>query len=230
MPLRYADELLRRKPVQSHTRKSIESMVRARDHDDASLSLALRDTGLVPSSLETDPSIIYVLRWDSQIIYCNRAWDKFALENGGDALIRANILGTTLQAILPQPIFQFYQHAFNQVLSTGTSWAHDYECSSSGLYRRFRMQVLRLSGPHLLVMNSLKIQETHRSDVLASDADATYIDEHGILTLCCNCRRALRVDSKDEEIWNWVPRFIEKPPKKVSHGLCKICYPSFIQA
>ena len=220
--------LLGGEPLQSHAERLIEMMARAKEPELPSLKLALRDTGLAAATLETDPSIIYVVQRDSRIIYCNRAWDKFALENGGDTLIRANVLGTNVQDVLPEPLLQFYQDAFKQVLSTGTSWAHDYECSSPGLYRLFRMQVLRLSGSHLLVMNSPRIQENHLVDVFASAQDATYIDEHGILTLCCNCRRARRVDFADKEVWDWVPRFIEKPPTKISHGLCRICFPSFI--
>lgn len=216
-------------PSRKPSQRLIEIMVRAQEQDDTSLKSALRGTGLTRSTLETDPSIIYVLKDDLRIIYCNPAWDRFALENGGDTLIRANVLGTNVMDVLPQSIFQFYQGAFHQVISTGTSWAHDYECSSPRLYRIFRMQILRLSGSHLLVMNSPKIEELHLADDLASNADAAYIDEHGILTLCCNCRRARRVDAADQEVWNWVPRFIARPPEKVSHGLCKICYPTFLQ-
>lgn len=216
--------------VPSHTQKLTEMVKRSRELENPELKLALRGTGLTQSCLEVDPSIIYVLQKDSRIIYCNPAWDKFALENEGDTLVRANVLGWRVKDVLPQPLVKFYQDAFKQVLATGSSWGHDYECSAPGLYRLFRMQILRLAGAHLLVMNSLRVEGPHLADVLGSEEDATYIDEHGILTLCCNCRRARRVDSAETEVWNWVPRFIAKPPDKVSHGLCKICLPSFLQA
>jgi hypothetical protein len=54
--------------------------------------------------------------------------------------------------------------------------------------------------------------------------ESRYHNEHGLLTMCANCRRTRRSAGID---WDWVPEFLHSPPGRVSHGLCTVCQEYF---
>jgi hypothetical protein len=64
----------------------------------------LAASGFRREKLDQERSIIYLLDPSLRIVYCNRAWDEFALENGGEKLIGARIHGITLLDVLPEPL------------------------------------------------------------------------------------------------------------------------------
>ena len=59
------------------------------------------------SVVEADTAVIFCLDADLRITYCNPAWDRFALENGGEHLCRpaaansAQLGQSRMQAMMP---------------------------------------------------------------------------------------------------------------------------------
>jgi len=159
---------------------------------DSNLESVLVSAGLSLSVLEKDPAIIYILGPDLRIVYCNCAWEKFADENHGEGLSRLEVLGTAFLSSIAEPLRDFYVNAFAETHRTGR-WEHDFECSSPDIFRLFHMRVLRLPALHLLVENSLRIEQPHQRESTAQSELTSYVNKYGILTMCCHCRRTRRI-------------------------------------
>lgn len=186
--------------------------------------MRLKAAGFRIENVEADPSIIYMLNPELEIVYCNKAWDQFASENGGAGLSRGTVLGTPILDIVAGPLKAFYASGLAKAKETGRPWEHDYECSSPDSYRFFHMRVLPLENWYLLVESSLRIERPHGSERPAMPANAAlYVSEDGIVTMCSHCRRTQRVATAAMQVWDWVPAYLEKPPGPVSHGLCRNC-------
>jgi hypothetical protein len=186
--------------------------------------LRLEAAGFRLESLEADHSIIYMLSPELRIIYCNRAWDEFASLNGGVELNRETVLGTPILEVIVEPLRSFYASGFAQAQKQLLPWEHDYECSSPDSFRLFHMRVLPLANSYLLVENSLQVERPHGPErpVMPAYPDS-YLNEHGMLTMCSHCRRTRRINTGAAPIWDWVPAFLTHAPGLVSHGLCPNC-------
>ena len=44
-------------------------------------------------SYDNDDSVIYLLDPDLKIVRCNAAWDRFAVANGGEAVVSSKVAG-----------------------------------------------------------------------------------------------------------------------------------------
>jgi PAS domain-containing protein len=190
----------------------------------------LRAAGISISDIETAPSIIYALDPDLRIIFCNRAWDNFARENGGRGISRVSVLGTQWLNVIPEPLRKFYADGAAEAQHTGKPWEHDFECSSPEVHRRFHMRVLPLPEGHFLIENSTRVETPHPQNLDQDDPNFTHVDPYGIVTMCSHCRRVRRADASQRRIWDWVPFFVRKAPARVSHGLCPTCCAYFYGA
>lgn len=185
--------------------------------------MRLAGSGFLYETVEKDLATIFLLDSELRIEYCNAAWDKFALENGGDTWVRRKILGTLVLDVIPEPLRTFYAEAFRTVLESESPWEHDYECSSATTYRLMHMRIFRLPSLFLLVENSLRVEKPHDSEGLVSEPlEAMYRNQSGFIAACAHCRRVRRATSKVVQ-WDWVPDYVENPPERVTHGLCKSC-------
>lgn len=181
---------------------------------------------------ETDPAVIYALDRDLRIVYCNAAWDRFALENGGAGLERPLALGRPVMDSVPKVLHAFFEDGYRRTLSSRETWEHTYECSSPSVYRSFRMSTYpEPDGSGLVVVNSLVVAHPHDDAKRPPQAPdlGLYVDDFGVLKMCSHCRRVSRVGEPAR--WDWVPAFVDAPPERVSHGLCGVCvhlfYPDF---
>ena len=192
-------------------------------HPDPTLEAHARVAGLSIEELESEQSIVYLLDSDLRLVYCNPAWDQFAIRNQGDGLEWNGPRGTPILEAIADPIRPFYEEGFRRVAETGEVWEHDFECSSSELYRRYHMQVKPLEATGgFIIINSLLVETPHEADRLAMPEVTTlYLGQGDIVTMCCHCRRTQRSDGS--QTWDWVPRYLEAPPGRVSHGLCASC-------
>ena len=179
---------------------------------------------------EEDSSVICAVGRDLRIVYCNRAWDKFAKENGGHGLERNAIRGREILDFIQPPLRDYYGEVFGRVAASGQGWEHAYECSSATHFRIFHMWIHPLAGcGGLLMVHAPRIRRPHGAERPASPAlDDLYVSE-GILTMCCHCRRTKRPAGK----WDWVPEYLNAAPALVSHGICPDCvmyfYPDLVQ-
>jgi hypothetical protein len=179
-------------------------------------------SGSIRANLENDPAVVYFLDSNLRIIHCNLAWNRFALQNGGSHLLREMVWGRAVMDSVPVPLKAFYAAAYDRVLSFQQPWECTYECSSAAVYRAFRMGVYPdPDDSGLVVVNSLTVERPHGSERPPATLTADYTSEHGIITMCCHCRRTQRTGQ--EEIWDWVPSFVESLPPFVSHGICPVC-------
>lgn len=184
----------------------------------------LEEAGFRLTRLEKDPSIVYLLGADLRIVYCNKAWDDFAALNGGAGLNREAVLGASVMEVTAMPLRPFYASAFTWTQKKLRTWEHDFECSSPEFYRLFHMRVLPLADSYLMVENSLRVERPHGPEHPGMPSyPFAYVNGHGIVTMCCHCRRTQRLNTGAASIWDWVPGFVEKSPQRVSHGLCANC-------
>lgn len=155
---------------------------------------------------------------DLVIGYVNAAWVGFARDNGAGRVWGP---GDPLLDAMSEPLRGYHAERLATVLRSRDPWEHDYECSSHGVYRQFRLRAVAIGGGEgLLLSHSLRVERPH--DRAGSPFDAAeYIDGSGFVKVCGHCRRARRAGGS--EVWDWVPHILARPPENLSHGLCELC-------
>lgn len=187
---------------------------------DPAYSTLLRDYDL--AQLDRHEGAIYAVSDDWRLRYFNEGWSRFANANGGaTGLSQSEVLGASIfDAFSPSPVREFFEFHYLQCLAQGHMWAHDYECSSATEYRRFRMFVYPLKRQGLMVVNAKLIERPQQRIAAHADA-ASYRDADGLVHQCAHCRRIRSV--ANHESWDWVPAWVERMPRRCSHGLCPTC-------
>ena len=189
-----------------------------------SRATVMQSTSPDTARLEKDPAVIYALDRNLRIVYCNEAWDRFAAENGGRGLDRRHQLGRLVMDVIPMPLKPFFQAGYRKVLASRQPWEHCYECSSPTVFRRFQMVVHPDPGAAgLVVVNSIIVEQLHDDQErgICFPGEKVYVDTHGIITMCCHCRRTCRAEKT--AAWDWVPAYVENPPEMISHSICGVC-------
>jgi len=183
--------------------------------------------------LEKHAGTVYGIRPDYCLAYFNPAWQKFALDNGGEpAISRQWGLGTPVMKAVPKELKEFYENFFARSFKSdpliGQPPHHEYECSSAETYRKLMMtcDVLR-EGKGLIIVNSVLVERPHDPQEHASQqADKSiYMDRNGLVCQCVHCRRVLNL--KVEKRWDWVPQWVADAPPKTSYSLCETCFGSY---
>jgi hypothetical protein len=173
-------------------------------------------------NVESDPEVSFVLDEKLRLVYCNPAWDRFALWNGGASLEAARMIGTPVLECTSGAVFDYYQSLYADILAGAQARSHDFHCSSPEMERLMRMQVHGFRSVRaLLVTCSLRVERPHSFPALPP-IEAAYRDERGLIVMCCNCRRTRRLGTRPE-VWDWIPDFVRRLPDAVSHGICKLC-------
>ena len=172
--------------------------------------------------LEAAPYACFVLTDALAFVYCNAAWDRFALQNGGGVqVLAAQIISRNLLDFIPSELKDYHTDLFVKARSLGRSVSHDYECSSPAAFRRFRMHIYPMqAGRGFAVINSLTVERPHDRVSWAPD-DGVYRNSNGLIRMCANCRRTNRVGRPDA--WDWVPAYMEHTRRDITHGVCPVC-------
>jgi len=172
--------------------------------------------------VEADTAVIFCLDSDLRITYCNPAWDRFAIENGGDALCRPAPIGRRVLDYIGGPDQEYFERHYGSALLKKEPWERDYECSSHNVYRIFRLRAVPMETVRgLFVVNSLIVDQAHHIAGCLPLEEA-YRTARGLIVMCASCRRTRRNDPQ-AELWDWVPRFVEEFPVRTSHGVCPPC-------
>ncbi|MBC7962985.1 MAG: hypothetical protein H7Y05_08580 [Steroidobacteraceae bacterium] len=191
-------------------------------HDDFSALL----NGFKLETLENDPNSIYGLSVGLALNYLNAGWFDFAKENQGEPAISERfVLGTYIGDAMSGSVRDYYLEAFQNVLQTGKVWHHDYECSSPEKFRIYHQSVYPLYNRQgLIIVNSLVKEHPLETDsrTPCQPIRNLYTQETGFITQCSNCRRVQLATRQD--VWDWVPAWVEQMPENTSHGLCQICF------
>lgn len=186
----------------------------------------IRLKGIDFETLEKSEHSIYGLSKDLNIIYVNPSWIRIAEENGLESALEKYPLGSSIANILKgQKIKDFYIQHYNQVLETGKVWHHEYECSSLDIFKQFHQGVYPLKdGMGLIVINALRVSlpmdQINRKAMAAFQEH--YVQSTGYINQCSNCRYSQRADN--EEIWDWIPEWVENMPANLSHTICPTCF------
>jgi hypothetical protein len=86
------------------------------------------------SSLDGRPEICYALNSRGNLVYCNRSWDHFAIDNDGAACLTLKVLGKNIWHVLPSELKEFFEKGFNAARLLGY-WEHDFQCPSPAEFR-----------------------------------------------------------------------------------------------
>ncbi len=190
---------------------------------DPSFASCLEDHDL--DELERYAGTVYAVRPDFRLAYLNPAWFRFAEENGGEPEVsRRWSLGAPIMPAISAAFRSFYEIKFRTCLERGEPWIHEYECSSAGVFRKFRQTAYPLKGGcGLLMVHSLAIETVHhpadRSPKIA--VESKYRDENGAISQCAHCRRVMNPFRPAG--WDWVPAWVERPPSNLAFILCQAC-------
>ncbi|HVM93114.1 MAG TPA: hypothetical protein VMT67_09910 [Terriglobales bacterium] len=185
------------------------------------MSRSLRD---IVDALEASSTVSFLLNRDLHIIYCNPAWDRFAIENDGAELVRARILPFDLRRVLTDDLRPYYLSVFKDSAKAGAVRDCLYECSSPQAFRRVHMRIHPLqAGSGFLVTNAIVLETAHAEPVVAAVED--YLDSHSTIALCSHCRRSRRVAPPTR--WDFVPAHLSRQLSNVTHVLCPICLEYF---
>ena len=173
-------------------------------------------------TLEHSNEVIFIVDRHLRIAYCNPAWDRFALNNGGEDVVAARVLSTDLMSVIPEPLFDFYSQVFQRCSQCPLAFDLDYECSSPELFRLLHMNILplRRSGG-LAFINSLRVEHIHGAERPVWPVSDIYFSPDRMITMCCHCQRTRRRDAS--QAWDWVPEFVRTRSWRVSHGICPVC-------
>jgi hypothetical protein len=181
--------------------------------------------GSIPlSTLEGSQDVCCHLNGELRITYCNPAWDRFALDNGGGFALSHRVVGSMIMDSVPSELTEFYSAVFAKARDAVVGFA--YECSSPELYRSFQMQILSVEQPTgFVLINALRVEQRMEGRRAALALSPEYVSDAGIVTVCSHCRRSRRVDLSDR--WDWVPANLNPTLGNVSHGLCPMCHAYF---
>lgn len=169
-----------------------------------------------PHALAVLESTIVVIDPLASILWVNPAWDRFAADNGAHDYVGHR--GSYLDGIA-QPLRDFYRAVFSNALETGEVFEQEYECSSPDVRRIFHLRALPVEGRGMLIEHSLVVEGAHEG-APEEPAEARYLGRAGLIIQCSNCRRVRRGDT---HAWDRVPRWVERPHPKTSHGICPSC-------
>lgn len=173
------------------------------------------------AQLSDASSCAYGVWSDGRLAYLGPGWFAFARSNGGDQMLSAWGLGACIWDATPASLRPFYEEGFELCLREGRPWQHTYECSSPDLHRELMMITYPLAeGRGLLIVNSscLEVPHPHATNTLEL---AAYVDDHGLIHQCMHCRRIQR---RDGQGWDFVPRLVEHWQPNMTGSLCRPCF------
>lgn len=172
------------------------------------------------SCWDEDGATICAVWSDGRLAFYNRAWDRFAIDNGGTTVVADWPVGRSIWDAIPTPLRAFYQDAFAGALATGEPYEHEYECSTPTHRRSFHLRALAIAErAALLVVHSLSRVELHPGVIDA--AEEAYVEATGFVVQCSHCRRVRMPDGSDR--WDFVPAYVACQRGNISHGLCAPC-------
>ena len=181
-------------------------------------------------AFDRSKDVVWIVDAQQRICYCNPAWDRFALNNGGDNAVAERVVGADLMSFIPTELHDFYQRAMDETRRSNTIFDVDFECSSAELYRLLHMMILPVQrSGELVFVSSPRREFPHSAELVCPAHWENYANSDGIITMCCHCRRTRRC--VESQVWDWVPDFLT--PEKVhgnlqiSHGMCPICVSYF---
>ena len=171
------------------------------------------------AQFDGNESVTCVLDPAFTIVYCNPAWDRFALANNGESAIASRICRTPLFRYVPRVLEYHLSKLFERAREKHELVTADYECNSPDIFRKFCMQISPIPATSLLAVVHLPLAHGAIPYPAFHSTDHDYgIGE--LVIVCAQCRRTKRLH---DNCWDWVPEFLRNPPARVSYGICQEC-------
>jgi hypothetical protein len=173
-------------------------------------------------ALERSHNVACLLDRDLTLIYCNPAWNVFAMANDGEAALAEKVVGRNLLDFATEPVKTLYEQLFAAARASGTVWPFRFECSSREVIRWHRMEAFPLDEDCFAVVYAC-VQGEPRVDEGTPANASLYVGPGGLITMCSNCRKTRR--QSELAVWDWVPEHFElKYRLRTSHGICSSCW------
>lgn len=172
------------------------------------------------------PTIVYLIDAEDRIVSVNGAWNDFASENDGTAVLAEHVVGRNLFDFITDTSTQ---HIYRQMLARirgGTDVQFSYRCDSPDCRRLMEMQVRGADAHGGVEFRSITLEAHAREPQLLPQADgATEMEPASLQRACGWCNR-LDVNGTWMEIEDALPRLglMEHPTAPmVTHGICADC-------
>jgi len=179
-----------------------------------------QELAMLVESLRLEPSVSFVLDDGLRFVYCNPAWDTFAIGQGAPQLALNALAGKPLFNFIPRLLQPFYRDAFRLVQIEQVNWEHLYQCPDPEEFKLYRMQIDPIVAlDWFLVRHTLAIKRSHAA--VARPGQHNYLSDAGFITMCSHCCRCRRVSAA--ECWDFVPDYLENRPRTLEDGLCPEC-------
>ncbi len=169
---------------------------------------------------------VYEIDSGDRIVYCNEAWDSFAIENNGVELRFDEVKGKTLWEFVADPsTTDLYQRLIAHVRA-GNVVRFNLRCDSPTLFRLLEMEISALRTDHVRFATSVMKAVPRRDPTMAFSETQSSLDP---LMVCSWCGR-VRVNAQqwmDVDAAVSAEKIFERehlPP--ISHGICGDCLES----
>lgn len=172
--------------------------------------------------------VVYRVDAGNQLTWVNDAWENFALENGGEAVLTKRIIGRNLLvAISGLEVRSIYMAILVRVRN-GNTVQFDYRCDSPEKRRKFAMTVRPLARGGVEFESAL-LHEEVRPAVAFLDSQATRLPS--MVQICSWCQNIAVAEGQwlpvEEAVAELHLMEAEKFPG-IYHGICDECLTAII--
>lgn len=171
-------------------------------------------------SIKNSEDIICIVDSEMKLKAYNKAWENFAINNGGNKITQTYSLGSNITDVGEEPLKSFIKKKYREALALNKMFGFNYECSSKKLLRIFRLNAYPIWGKKGLVISHHLIKECAHTEK-SIDFNKQFVNGKGLIVQCMNCRKIR--DPNNMNRWLWVPSLLEKGIPNISHGLCCRC-------
>ncbi len=169
------------------------------------------------------PSITYRIDSQDRIVQVEGDWDRFALENKGEALHSSHILNKPLWDFIQDPTTRELYRQIIARIRAGHIARFEFRCDSPECRRELVMHIH--SGEENYIEFLVEtLAEKPRTAVALLEADHPRSGE--LLRVCSWCKKINMEGNwlEIEEAMERFPLFNEAALPSITHGICEDCY------
>nr|WP_321395671.1 hypothetical protein [uncultured Desulfobacter sp.] len=171
-------------------------------------------------SIKNSKDVICIVDAEMKLKAYNKAWEAFALANGGENITQRYDLGVCITDVGEEPLKSFMRRKYREAIALNQMFGLNYECSSGQLLRVFRLNAYPLMNQKGLVISHHLVKAcAHLEESVAFTKQ--FVNSDGVISQCMSCRKIK--DPNSEDRWLWVPSLLEKGIANISHGICSRC-------
>ena len=174
--------------------------------------------------VESSP-LVLVYRIDAidRITHVNAAWSDFARANQGEAVMPAQVLGSSLLASVDDQTVRELYTAMIKRARAGTPVRFKYRCDAPDRRRTFEMNIHQLAGGEVEFVSTLRHEEARAPVGLLQTGRPR---DNRLLRVCSWCQQVALPD------YSWVPvevavdklgLLVAETFPRLTHGICEPC-------